>query len=353
MKKKLAPTTKKSLPWTRFQRLYLLLWGIYTLVLVGLLSANMLGPERFGLTTINLYLPQVFWAVPALCLIPLALVVRGKRLWLIALPLLPLLLVVGPLMGLRGYPSPSQPKADGPTLRVMTYNIQGGKALEPAIQEMLRSWADVILLQEVRPEDEARLRNMLLDWHLEINGEFVVATRLPLSPLERVELPRLQEDKWKTPAYVRTTVRFQNHDLAVYNTHLSTPRNAFAALRGRDSSAMPLMTMNTHDRLAQGRALAQALTQEKLPLILGGDFNAPETSLVCQPLAQADFRNAFSEAGKGYGYTKGHEFRFRTSFVRIDHLYVSKQWAVLSCAPGSKEGSDHRPMIAELALALR
>jgi len=351
--KKPAPATTKPLPWTRLQRLYLILWGAYTLFLAGLLSANALGPERFWLVLVNLYLPQLVWAAPALCLIPLALVVRGKRPWLIALPLIPLLLVLGPLMGLRGYPSPRQPQADGPTLRVMTYNIQSGTHQAQILQELLNQRPDLVFIQEFRPEFEPTLREALADWHLEINGEFVVASRLPLSQFQRIDLPRLQEDKWKLPAYVRAVVRFQETDIVIYNTHLSTPRNAFEALRGRENTALPLMAMNTHDRLAQGKALAQALAQETLPTILGGDFNAPEASLVCQPLTQVGFRNAFSEGGKGYGYTKGHDLRFNTSFVRIDHLYVSKQWSVRSCAPGSKEGSDHRPLVAELALALR
>jgi endonuclease/exonuclease/phosphatase (EEP) superfamily protein YafD len=61
-------------------------------------------------------------------------------------------------------------------------------------------------------------------------------------------------------------------------------------------------------------------------------------------------RDAFSTAGLGYGYTYGHGLRLGHSFVRIDHILVSRHWDVVRSWTGGAAGSDHRPVIADLVL---
>ena len=60
------------------------------------------------------------------------------------------------------------------------------------------------------------------------------------------------------------------------------------------------------------------------------------------------FRDAFSSAGWGYGFTHGHSLRPHFSTTRIDHILVSHELGVADCFVGGKEGSDHRPVIADL-----
>jgi endonuclease/exonuclease/phosphatase (EEP) superfamily protein YafD len=61
-------------------------------------------------------------------------------------------------------------------------------------------------------------------------------------------------------------------------------------------------------------------------------------------------RDAFSSAGRGYGYTHGHSTRLGFSFLRIDHVLLSPEIGVADCFVGQKEASDHRPVIADLLL---
>jgi vancomycin resistance protein VanJ len=345
------PKTKTS--WRRSQRIVLVLSLGYMLALLLLLAQLQRGPELHVLTLVNLYLPQILWAIPVPLLLLAGLCFCRKRPWIISMPLLPLLMVLGPLMGLRGYPSPHQAQIGAPraSLRVMTYNIASGRAPSELLANIAQERPDVVLLQELGPSFEASFRDAFPQWHLKSDGEFMIATRLPLSSVERNELPRLTDDPWKRPAYLRGVVQLGDTKIALYNTHLSTPRPALEALRERSSSALAQLQSNAKTRIDQASALAAALAQEPLPAVVGGDFNAPESSLVCQRLRQAGLRNAFSEAGKGYGYTSGHALRFGISFVRIDHIFVSSGWLISQCRPGKKTGSDHRPVVAVLTLA--
>jgi vancomycin resistance protein VanJ len=256
-------------------------------------------------------------------------------------------------MGLRGYSPKPQPKTDAstPSLRIMTYNIENGKGGLSVLLEIAQSRPDILLMQEFGSDFEKPFLNAFPGWNIKTDGGLAIAARFPLSQFERKELPELSDDRWKRPAYVRAEVNIGDATVAIYNCHLSTPRSAFEALRHRAPLALDLIASNTRDRLAQGAAIASVIARETLPTVLGGDFNAPENSLVLRPIQQSNFRNTFSEAGTGYGYTKGHDLRLGLSFVRIDHLYASKHWAVHNSFAGDKAGSDHRPMIAELTLS--
>jgi endonuclease/exonuclease/phosphatase (EEP) superfamily protein YafD len=108
---------------------------------------------------------------------------------------------------------------------------------------------------------------------------------------------------------------------------------------------------NILDREDQSNCLAAAVSKEKLPFILGGDFNAPENSIILYPLFRLGLKNTFSERGFGFGYTKGHDLQLGFSFIRIDHIFVSAEWLPVLSQVGSSLGSDHRPMLADVLLA--
>ena len=96
--------------------------------------------------------------------------------------------------------------------------------------------------------------------------------------------------------------------------------------------------------------LAGVLRQETGPTILTGDLNAPVQSLVCRRLFSAGLRDAFSEAGIGYGYTYGRYTKIGRPYVRIDYILVSRHWQIQRCWGGNSKGSNHCPVIADLVL---
>ena len=107
-------------------------------------------------------------------------------------------------------------------------------------------------------------------------------------------------------------------------------------------------TGNMLARLEQAGLLAEHLRLMSGPTVLGGDLNAPEASAVVQTLLNTGLRDAFSAAGSGYGYTHGHHLLRGLSFLRIDHILVSKDIGVSDAFAGGREASQHRPVIADL-----
>jgi endonuclease/exonuclease/phosphatase (EEP) superfamily protein YafD len=135
--------------------------------------------------------------------------------------------------------------------------------------------------------------------------------------------------------------------VTLYNVHLLSPRIGIVSVRHLHVSPIK---QNTADRLYEVKRLTDSLRQEEGPLILTGDLNAPVQSLVCRQLFDLGLRDAFSEAGQGYGYTYGQYTRLGYPYVRIDHIMVNAPWQVQACWIGNSTGSDHIPVIADLFL---
>ena len=85
----------------------------------------------------------------------------------------------------------------------------------------------------------------------------------------------------------------------------------------------------------------------------GIDLNSPDASAAMQSLFAIGLRDAFASAGRGWGHTYGHTLRPRFSFLRIDHVLVSDDVAVVRAFTGGKDASDHRPVVADLRLPQR
>jgi endonuclease/exonuclease/phosphatase (EEP) superfamily protein YafD len=71
---------------------------------------------------------------------------------------------------------------------------------------------------------------------------------------------------------------------------------------------------------------------------------------VIQTLLRVGVRDAFTSAGRGYGYSYGHALRRGYDFLRIDHILVSPDIGVLDSFVGQGTASDHRAVIADLVL---
>jgi endonuclease/exonuclease/phosphatase (EEP) superfamily protein YafD len=84
------------------------------------------------------------------------------------------------------------------------------------------------------------------------------------------------------------------------------------------------------------------------PALLLCDCNLTDTSQAYARLATF-MADSFREAGWGFGHSS---FSRRPPFQaqRLDYVWHSDQLAALEAAVGPDGGSDHRPVIARLAL---
>jgi len=151
--------------------------------------------------------------------------------------------------------------------------------------------------------------------------------------------------------------------LVLYDVHFQSPREGLSAFREvrrepwyLSGGAIEELEENVEARLSKARALGRLIRQEREPIVVAGDLNSPDASLACATLRQAGLHDAFAQAGKGYGYTYGHFLLRRrlpwlaVPWVRIDHVMLSGYLTSRACWAGTEDLSDHRPVIADIAL---
>ncbi len=317
----------------------------YLLFLALIALGNASGPERWWGSVFNLYFPQWIWGLPALPLL-LAGLIWARRAAI--LPALALLWVLGPLMGfcwpLRLF---GTPVGNGTRLRVLTYNVKGGhRDMEAVLREIQDAHPDVLLLQDNGQAFTAALEPIFREWgwHHVAFSQYLIASRFPLTGEEPRPLAL------HGFSYLRCRMQVGATSVAVYDAHLLSPRFGLAPIRRHPRSGSIGLEQNATDRLAQSFVLASDIARETGPVLLTGDLNAPMPSLVCANLERVGLHDAFVEGGRGYGYTYGHTLPFRHSYVRIDHVFLSKQWRAQACWAGGAQGSDHRPVAADLVL---
>jgi endonuclease/exonuclease/phosphatase (EEP) superfamily protein YafD len=331
----------------------------YGTILLALTILNRLGADRWWFGALNLYLPQAVWALPGLFLAVFTLVKARRWTWA---PLLGMVWVAGPLMGFcRPLPAAPEPSGSLP-LRVMTWNVKygihGRLATLELINDIDRNKPAVVLLQDAVGVLNGPLGEYFSTWNVRSNGQYIIASRLPLGKLQVLRIAFPGEEH----TCVRTRVQVGVTAVTLYNVHLETPRwglNAFRATKRRPwylPTAIQQLENNVEARLTQVRALQDYVRQEQGPVIVAGDLNSPDTSQVCATLRGAGLHDAFAEGGTGYGYTYGHFLLlhrvpgFNCSWMRIDHIMMSSQLQSCRCRTGTGLASDHRPVIADLIL---
>jgi vancomycin resistance protein VanJ len=318
--------------------------GGHVVVVLLLLAMNMASPDRWWWGAFLMYLPQALWALPSGILLPLAWwQARRWALW----PAVSLALVAGPLMG---WCWGSGRAPEGVRIRVMTYNVRSWVTSSDAAitQEITDADPDILCLQDAPNVQGGPLGATLKHWQIESFGEYVIASKFPMSQARVGDLSLRGEPH----TYLTVDVNIRGHHVTVSTAHFVTPRDVLAGLRSvrHWRQGIAPIEINVADRLTQARALARYMGAVRTPLIVAGDFNAPVESLGVRTLTDGGLRDAFSEAGWGYGYTFGHTLIVQRSFLRLDHILISHDFAAMRARVGRQAGSDHRPVIADLVL---
>lgn len=166
-----------------------------------------------------------------------------------------------------------------------------------------------------------------------------MATALPARPDGLLTPQELGAWGWAARYVVGTAAG----DVRVVGVHLPTVRPGVeAALASRLRDFGPLRAA-VADRAAAARVARLWAGNPAADLIVAGDFNTPPEGRV-YAACWGDFRNAFSDAGVGWGQTK--ETRLFGS--RIDHVLFARPWRCQAAWVGPAMGSDHRPLVADL-----
>lgn len=315
--------------------------------LVGMTAACALlwlAGDRWWPATLLTFGPRWVALAPLPILVPLALVVCRRGLIPLAVGGI---LAAGPFMGFcipwRTWLDSAAD--DSSRLRIMSYNCGEGGGNPGFIADFVsRVRPDVIVLPEGRvPAGRGGApADLPPGWHLNRVGGVFIASRFPIL---RTEAGRTEQfETWRHPA-VLCELETPWGVVAVTGVHLATPRSGLEEVAHMSQDASAEM-----DRLTEGRRLESEMASRLAaevdgPSIVAGDFNMTVDSTIFRDY-WANWQDAFSTAGFGFGYTKFT----RVIGVRIDHVLASRHWQVLSVWVGPDLGGDHRPVICDLTL---
>lgn len=230
-------------------------------------------------------------------------------------------------------------KEQGNALRVVTLNCLVGT--RGAAEEALSQEADIVMLQEIPPPRDLLSmgkRSMKNPWDVVWGNDVAILFRGELVEQRAIEgthgvgaLIRLPNGR----QVLAVTFRLRS---AVFNANLLLP------------SVWKQHTANRKARREEIRSVAQFVLSfpREVPVVLGGDFNAPVGDPVFQEMP-SELQDAFEAAGSGWGNTIFNSFPLH----RIDRIFASTHFVCVDARTLKTANSDHRMVVADLILEER
>jgi len=330
----LPPSPPRFSLWAVFILLFRALTGAHALTVYLILSLRFLADERNNLIhffdeTIHL------GVVPAVGLLPLCLLLRR---WGLALVLLPIVALCAFWYGPRLLPVEAVP-ADGPSISVLTYNIEGlnssGRDWTPVLEVIIAADADVVAIQELSPDA------------LDILGPALRAIypHTALYPANGASgsgvfsrYPVLQDMTWQG-AFInqRVVLDFDGQPLTLYNVHPPPPI-------GSGGFTFDVRNAEIDDIIARVDAEPRAV-----PLVIAGDFNMGDKTPRYEAL-QTRLGDAWAQVGQGLGLTFSPLAML--PLFRIDYIWYSDGLLPTRADVYANGGSDHQPVYAVFTLVV-
>jgi vancomycin resistance protein VanJ len=290
--------------------------------------------------TLLLFGPRWLLAIP---LIPLILAAACWRRCSLAVVLLTLLLVLGPIMGLHIPWRAAMPAApSGMPLRVLTCNIHYQKPQRAALERLLAESApDVVAVQEL-PSEEPFDYFTGEQWHVHRARGLFLASRYPIG-----QAVRLGGASIKVPGMLmRYELKTSAGVVTLFSLHFASPRQGLYEATHYPATGIVELEDNSAVRRRQLENLVRLADEVSGPVLLMGDFNTPSESALFRG-AWDRYTDAFTAAGWGWGHT----FFGPKTAVRIDHILAGPGWYCRRCWVGPNIGSPHRPVLADLILS--
>lgn len=330
----------------------------YPLALLAIwVSLRCIG-EAWWVSTAALYLPYALFGLPLPFVILATWLKRMRRLaWAQAVGLF---LLVFPIMGFV-LPWPSFPNASAPKIRIVSLNVNGGRAGVERIVDAVAAYSpDVVLLQELGSGEDFEPVLRARYPTVSTSGQFALATRFPLvRVVEPEKLP--YEGQLRSPRFIEYVLDTTLGTISFFSVHPISPREGLANLRGEglrheigsgrllEGTRAHVLEVNTGLRTTQVEAFAQAASLEPGPVVVAGDTNLPAPSpLLHRTLGEYD--DAFRKAGWGFGYTFPTNKRL-PPWMRIDRILARGPVRFVHFEIGRPVVSDHHFVVADLQAA--
>lgn len=238
-----------------------------------------------------------------------------------------LLLLVFQLVWLlpRFVPDGTDIAAGAPRLRVATSNAHVGQVDPKALVELVRSErVDVLAVEEltsagVRALEDAGMHELMPFRELHPEVDSSIYSRLPLSGAGLLDRPT-------TWPQVAAAVTVGGRTVRLVAVHTYFPAGD-AGRWGRDMAA-----------------LRAAASQD---VVLLGDFNATLDHAPMRDLLDAGLVDTHAELGRGWAPTWPAD---KVALIQLDHVLHGSGLAAVSASEHTVGGTDHRAVVAELAV---
>ncbi|NDJ75372.1 MAG: hypothetical protein GYB65_03860 [Chloroflexi bacterium] len=318
---------------------------VYALVVNGYLLVRLTLGERWPWVALaNNFAPWL--ALGGLLLGALCLFAR--RRWLLVPLHVPIILAFGVWYGALFWPSrvANDVQAENsPRLVAATYNILSARSEPTRVVHVIAGLdADIIGLQELGPAHADLIAH-------DLAAEYPYQALHPQLPVRGVGLlsryPIINQYVLPYPfgmLHMRATLDVNGLPVTVYVAHPPPPGNALSPLTYDDDRRNREITVLREDYL-------QA---EEGPLLVLGDFNMTDQSDAYRAMDRG-LDDAFREVGQGLGLTwpilRDNPPRLLPPLLRIDYIWYDTAFIALDAwVVRDNGGSDHRPVVAELAL---
>jgi len=292
-----------------------------------------------------------FAFLPLPLFLPVALWKRARRAVLLMLPLC--------LGGILTFGRVFLPKDIAPAaapLRITTFNVWiDNPRLNRVIEWLHTSAPDIVLLQEVPPfwqDGIPDLRDLYPyaagQPNIEEGNAKLLLSRYPIRNVTEFSLA--SDDIFRQQ---RAVIDVNGRDIAVYNVHLyplkgDTPRTR-APFNLYSSLWNAIWSFDDRIRRGQVDALLARLADERLPYIVGGDFNFSDQTVLYERMA-ARLVDSYREAGWGMGWTWPADAAEGLSsnvplLVRVDYVWHSAGLRAVVARVAPSLASDHMPLM--------
>lgn len=303
-----------------------------------------IGGDLWWPATMFLFGPRWVMLLPLLILLPLTLWLN-RRLFLLLF--VPLLIIIGPIMGYNISFSKAPPSASRP-LRVLSCNLQNGNFNQAGFDELIvNRRPEIVALQECPADQKIKT---LEGWHHISEGDLHIFSRFPLikGDFRKASVPG---HVWPRTCFLFGTVKSPDGELTFATVHLPSPRYGLQSILDRKTllslNRKKLLIDETAFRRTMSKEIAAIVSSLPSPKIIAGDFNMPVESNIYRE-NWGEYPNAFTVRSSGYGWTERVSVKRIPVAVRIDHILVDKGVVPLLCETGPDVGSDHLPLIADI-----
>lgn len=289
--------------------------------------------ERFIVVTWLNNGAYLLWAGAIVLLVPCIIFRRFRILLLMLIPTLAFTINYLPMYISREV----NPPTDAEILTIMTYNINvRPRDLNKIADDIWQADADIVAIQELTPQSAEVFERQL-------------STLYPYRALHPIngfsgqailsKYPIIADEFWTIYlGHQRAVIDVDGTEVTLYNVH---PIH----------HVLPFWGFDTSLRTEEINVFMEDAIQDTTPVIIMGDFNMTDQSSDYQRVTEY-FYDSYRRVGYGMGTTFPAHIRFLPTLVRIDYVFHSYDFTPLKAdVLRTTGGSDHRPLVVELALS--